>query len=190
MKVLNLITAAASIYTTYAGFKLIGALRNERNCRQAAELGALKAHKFVPVYKELPGTNGKTNGKTNIRWADKKRGVYIIKENGKIIYVGYSRTNLYRTIMRHFQNWDDRRFEQEHQTPRLTYANKIKRNRYTVRIVFADDNRAKKLEHALIKKYKPRDNQDPYGSEGDLPKSDFKPVLEEYEFTDYGDPPF
>lgn len=81
-----------------------------------------------------------------------RTGVYIVKENNKIVYVGMSRTNLYKTLYRHFQQWNHSLQEV------VTYANKLKRHRYTVRVILCTPLQAEKLERALIIKYKPRDN--------------------------------
>ena len=81
-------------------------------------------------------------------------GVYIIKENNKIVYIGQSGSNLYRTILRHFQSWNDRT------QARVTYINKLSKNKYKVRVVFVPPNKALQLERDLIAKYKPRDNPD------------------------------
>jgi hypothetical protein len=52
--------------------------------------------KFLPPYDE--------NGKTNFP-SRKRTGVYLIKENGIIVYVGYSGKDLYKTMYRHFEQW-------------------------------------------------------------------------------------
>lgn len=83
-------------------------------------------------------------------------GVYFIKSNrtGKVIYIGYSSSNLYKTITRHFQTWNDK------QQDRFVYS----KNGYTVRVIFTSMNRAAILEKYLITKYKPRDNKMKYDS--------------------------
>jgi hypothetical protein len=46
-------------------------------------------------------------GKTNFGFTENKSGVYLIKSKrtNKIVYVGYSASNLYKTMYRHFQSW-------------------------------------------------------------------------------------
>ena len=82
-----------------------------------------------------------------------RAGVYIIgkKINGKpqIVYVGYSATNLYKTMYRHFQNWNDTSQQ------RVTYK---QLSDVFIRVVFCGGQKAALLEEALILKYKPRDN--------------------------------
>lgn len=81
-------------------------------------------------------------------------GVYLIKSGGTIVYVGYSGSNLYKTFTRHFQSWEDRQI-------RITYKNRNAEN-YTARIIFCGPIKAKKLETALVIKYRPRDNPNKY----------------------------
>ena len=89
-------------------------------------------------------------GKTNFGFTENKSGVYLIKSKrtNKIVYVGYSGSNLYKTMYRHFQSWID-----ETQT-RVTYN----KTGYAVRVVFTTPKRASLLERALIIKYEPKDN--------------------------------
>jgi excinuclease UvrABC nuclease subunit len=86
-----------------------------------------------------------------------KPGTYLIKskQTGDIIYVGYSATNLYKTLYRHFQTWNDSAQN------RFVYD----RNKYTVRVILTIPTRAAQLEKALILKYKPRDNKNKHTSQ-------------------------
>ncbi len=79
-----------------------------------------------------------------------KSGVYMIEKAGKIVYVGYSASNLYKTMYRHFQSWDDPAQR------RVTYANQ---KDIFCRVIFCPPTKAALLEEALILKYKPRDNE-------------------------------
>lgn len=104
--------------------------------------------KFVKIYikdKINPALGLRTSGQS---------GVYIIKSGSNIVYVGYSASNLYKTFTRHFQSWEDRQI-------RITYKNRSADN-YTARIIFCGPIKAKKLEMALVIKYKPRDNPNKY----------------------------
>jgi hypothetical protein len=109
-------------------------------------IGAFKETKFLPPYTD--------NGKTTFRALTWQRpGVYIIKENGKIVYIGHSRTNLYKTLYRHFQQWD-------HPAQKVTtYAGRMNSNTYTVRVILTTAARAPQLEGYLVNKYEPRDNE-------------------------------
>ena len=112
-------------------------------------IGSMKAFRFIPVYDLVP--NGGKSGRTNINFARGKKGVYLIKENDRIVYVGSSMSDLYKTAIRHFQQWNDRQY-------RVSYRNKLRTHRYSIRFVFLNESRIPHLEAGLIEKYKPRDN--------------------------------
>ena len=77
-------------------------------------------------------------------------GCYLIRKGSKIVYVGYSGTDLKKTMYRHFQTWNDPTQQ------RVVYK---QLNEITCRVIFTDTaKRAQLLEEALILKYKPRDN--------------------------------
>jgi len=121
-------------------------------------LGALHPTRFVPVYKELPSYENGYRGKTNIAWARGLTGVYIIKRDGKIIYVGDADGLLYKTAIRHFQKWNDTEYKK-----RISYKDTLDDYRYTIRLVVTNTaEQAHKLEQALIKKYDPEDNRIKY----------------------------
>ena len=91
-----------------------------------------------------------------------RSGVYLIyrvkrSKNGatarKLVYIGHSTTNLYKTLYRHYQSWDD-----PTQT-RVTYS---QTGNTEVRIIFAPPALAQKLEKYLIVKQKPTDNPAKY----------------------------
>ena len=108
----------------------------------------MKKFKFIPPYK--------SPGKTNFPKAQNHSGVYLIKENGKLVYVGYSAKNLYKTMYRHFQQWHHNYQEA------ITYVNKLNRHKYLVRVIYCTPQQAQRLERALIIKHKPRDNDMKY----------------------------
>jgi len=107
----------------------------------------MKVFKFLPPYRD---------GRTSFPKTNKRSGVYLIKENGKLVYVGMSKTNLYKTLYRHFETWSSK-----HQVV-TTYVNKLHRFNYTVRVIMTTPPQAIRLERALIKKYNPRDNSEKY----------------------------
>lgn len=103
----------------------------------------------MQIYKQRRSKPYNSKGKTNFN-IQNRPGIYIIYDGEKIVYIGYSGTNLYKTMYRHFQKWNDRT-----QT-RVTYRNL---KDITVRVVYTTNaNQAAKLEKALIVKYKPTDN--------------------------------
>ncbi len=125
----------------------------------------MKKFKFFQPYK--------SNGQTTFPETRKKSGCYLIKENGKLVYVGYSAYNLYKTLYRHFQRWN-------HSTQEvISYKGKT-RNKYTVRIIYCTPAQAAKLEKALILKHQPRDNAQKYAGHQETKAE--KAILEDYEF--------
>jgi hypothetical protein len=113
----------------------------------------VKVFKFHPPYKP--------SGRTSFPETSKKSGVYLIKENDNLVYVGVSLVDLYKTLYRHFQTWTDINYRTQKvrsASDRVTYKARMKRNRYTVRIVFCPPGQAARLEKALIIRYNPRDN--------------------------------
>lgn len=127
-----------------------------------------------------------TNSKTTVGKYKGKSGVYIIKTRNLICYVGFSSTDVYRTMLRHFQEWNDKNQE------RIVYK---MRSIYTVRVVLCDAKKAAKLEKALILKHNPRDNKLKYEAykEDPIEKQSMKQLFNEYEDSDlipYDDVPF
>lgn len=126
----------------------------------------------------------KEQGKSNLYFTKGKSGVYVIKEKGEIVYVGNSGSNLYKTITRHFQNWDDPT------QARITYVDKNLSN-YTIMIVFCNKEKAERLERGLICKLQPRDNAQKYN---DLcqtsPEVKAVEQVESINYTDIDDLPF
>ena len=113
-------------------------------------LAGMAKSSFLPPYNP--------DGSTTFINTRHKSGVYFIKNSvGEIVYVGYSKNNLYRTLYRHFQKWDDS------QQPRVVY----KKTGYTVRVILCTPNQATRLEKYLVNKMKPRDNSITYD---DLPE--------------------
>jgi len=112
-------------------------------------LGALSVSKFYKVY-----IDEKINKQLRLKPTGNQKGVYILKKNNEIVYIGFSGSNLYKTITRHFQSWEDKR------QIRVTYS---KTENIKARIVYTSTAaQAAKLEKALILKYKPTDNPNKY----------------------------
>ena len=104
----------------------------------------MKASKFLSPYIS-----------NRCRFTKKSPGVYMIKDDSvfsKIVYVGMAKKNVYDTLYRHFQTWNDKRFE------RTVYP----KSGYWVRVIYCTASQVDKLERALIIKYKPNDNIDKY----------------------------
>ena len=89
--------------------------------------------------------------------ARQKSGVYLIKEGKDIVYIGHSRTDVYKTMYRHFQTWNHR--EQE-----VTTYSGQDLNDFSVRVIYCTPKQAEAAEKYLIKRHKPRDNKYKYES--------------------------
>lgn len=89
-------------------------------------------------------------------------GVYIIREEGVVVYVGKSNADLKWTLYRHFQKWIDKRSDggkkwQIYQ--RVTYYGQDL-TKFSVQVYYCDDTKYIDLmETTLIIKLKPRDNK-------------------------------
>ena len=111
----------------------------------------MRKFRFVKPY-----SNVGIGGKSNFKEAQGRAGVYLIKQDDEIVYIGQSGTDLYKTMNRHFQQWNDTK------AARVTYYNLLDRYVFKVRIVYCTALQAARLEKALIIKYRPRDNKEKY----------------------------
>jgi hypothetical protein len=104
----------------------------------------LKKSRFVNPYLK--------NGRTAFPETTGKAGVYVVRDGKNVIrYVGYSGTNLYKTMYRHFQSWQDR------SQVRVTYP----KTGFQVKVFVCTPKQAAALEEVLRRKLKPRDNPQP-----------------------------
>lgn len=89
-------------------------------------------------------------------------GTYIIRDGKKLVYVGHSKTDVKKTLYRHFQLWTDRRSADAKKYTgydRVTYAGDDV-SRYSVKVFYTDSGKdAEVLEQLLIQRIKPRDNK-------------------------------
>lgn len=89
-------------------------------------------------------------------------GVYLIKKNDEIVYIGYSNGAIKKTLYRHFQTWTDKRsqFTQDREGfDRVSYAGQ-NLDQFRVRVIFTNNAvKAYELETKLINKYKPIQNR-------------------------------
>ncbi len=114
----------------------------------------MKRTKLLKPYKE--------DGSTSFPARQKRRGYLIYRTRliGEpvLVYVGYSGTDVYKALYRHFQVWNDRQAARGERGERVTYP---QANSYRVRVVYTRTKaEASELEQALILKWKPRDNPD------------------------------
>lgn len=106
----------------------------------------MKSSKFFEPYYE----KGKKDLCTLKASHETSVGVYLIrdKESKKILYIGHSTSNLYKTLYRHFQSWKDKQY-------RATFD----KYKTEVRIITTTEKQAQRLERFLIRKYRPGANE-------------------------------
>jgi len=114
------------------------------------QITTIESLTFLPAYLPTKTKRGKTYGLAGIR---KKSGVYFIKENDVLVYVGMSRSNLQEALYRHFQDWS-RSWAQR----RVFYKNELHEHVYTVACITTDKDEAHPLEKCYILEFNPRDN--------------------------------
>lgn len=132
---------------------------------QLGESPTLVVQKALPPYLE----NGKT--RFNIR---NRPGVYLIYKSNKLMYVGFSRTDVYKALYRHLQEWNDSTQQ------RITYK---QLKNITVRVVYTRTGiKARQLEEALILKHKPPHNINRY--DGFIMDEKNKEALKEFNEAD------
>ena len=95
-----------------------------------------------------------------------KKGVYLIRElpSKQIVYVGMSKSNLWKALYRHFQSWND------HRCRRVVYHD---RDKYEVKTLVLSVCDVDRYERSLIRKFTPRDNADMY--------EDFEDIISDVE---------
>ncbi|MEM6342532.1 MAG: GIY-YIG nuclease family protein [Bacteroidota bacterium] len=106
---------------------------------------------FSP-YLKRKNRKGEMVRKTTLPFITKaKCGVYVIrsKRTKKILYVGYSGSQLYKTLYRHFQDWrKSNQYRAEYRNP----------NQYEVMVILTQSCvNASALEQYYINKLEPRD---------------------------------
>jgi hypothetical protein len=173
-KAINSPTQAGQLVQA-AGAAVLGYFALTNTDCSVKKIGAIKLKtKFVPVYKNLKDKELGWNTETNIAFAQGKTGVYIIKENGKITYIG-SGTNVYKNALRHFEPRKTRSGQR--------YDKYLDKNDYTIRIVLTNTiKQAAALEMALIRKHNPRDNYVKYELISDYDERKANTIEEEYKY--------
>ena len=86
----------------------------------------------------------------------KQAGVYIIKEDGLVVYVGMSQSNVCCAMYRHFYPWAQIKTRPQR---RVTYLDHD-HHQYTCQVIETTSNEAIKMERGMIVSLKPRDNAD------------------------------
>jgi hypothetical protein len=90
----------------------------------------------------------------------KQAGVYMIKEDDRIVYVGMSQSNVVSSLYRHFYSWSDRGYNRNRH--HVTYFNKLDDHDYKVVIITTSKEDAPRFEQSLIITLNPRDNIEQY----------------------------
>jgi GIY-YIG catalytic domain len=168
-------------YAAYEGLKDVKkkALNTEGVTGYVAGIGKVRfKSQFVPIYKNQAVPELGWKAETNIKWAQGKAGVYIIKRNNKVVYVGAS-GNVYRKSLRHFEP-----YKPDKPGSKQDYFTDYEQNDYKIRIVVTNTvKQAYKLEAALIQKLRPRDNyvMEPHL---DFTQREVDAALDEYDFVE------
>jgi len=133
-----------------------------------------KTRYFKPYIKERKPTLEKTGS-----------GVYVIKRNDVIVYVGMSYGDVKKTLYRHFQKWTDKRnqfLRDQDGFDRVSYYG-WDLSEFRVRVIFTKTgNQAEKLEQALILKYEPEQNKSKLDI---LKKQEREKIIKEEENTPF-----
>ena len=92
--------------------------------------------------------DGRGNVQPWVKTLGGKSGVYIIKMDGQIVYIGESHSGkLRKTLLRHFQNWTGK-----------TSGNTYPKTKVEVAIVRCPASAAVATQDAMIIEFSPRDN--------------------------------
>ena len=104
-------------------------------------------------FKPYANKNGTLKPTFKILSQQFNKGCYLIRDkNNTIVYVGYSGSQLQKTLYRHFQSWNDPK----------QYRATFPKTGYTVRVIFTTAKQAERLEKYLIQRYKPKYNNFQY----------------------------
>jgi hypothetical protein len=113
-------------------------------------------------------------------------GVYVIFEDNKTAYVGYSGSDVKKTLYRHFQKWNDLRHPENKRRSRIervSYYKGFKNDDFKIQVYFCGMQEAQRLEIFLIKKLKPRDNN--LKIEYDKEEAYYKKIESDYNKNNY-----
>lgn len=136
----------------------------------------MKRTRLVPPY----GASGRTTFP-----ARERTGVYLVFRGGALHYVGFSGSDVYKALYRHFEQWNDASRERK----RATFP---RGGTTRVRVVYTDSaEQAARLETALIVRYRPPGNVDKLQAyETDAADRRLMEAAARSPFVDLGDAPF
>jgi len=114
----------------------------------------MKTCNFRSAYIKKKSSTSETIYRTNLvclKHDIKQSGVYLLmsRSKRKIVYIGMSCDNLYKTIFRHLQTWNDSQQE------RFVYD----KEDILVKIILLNCKDTPRLERYYIEKYNPPDNK-------------------------------
>lgn len=113
---------------------------------------------FFPAY---------INGRFGLKNIRHKKGIYIIKEEGQIVYIGMTKYCLQIVLYRHFQAWNPDRSSRHY---RVSYFDRKNYLKYEVAAITEFNNISiEDTEKLLILKHLPRDNRKHILIEEDFP---------------------
>lgn len=101
-------------------------------------------------------------------------GVYLIRNarTKEVLYIGFSYSNLIKTLYRHFQSWS----ENNH-----THATYSPTGPYQIRFMIGmDGSQAAALEQQMIQRHQPRDNGHKYTPKGYQPPTPQADAVDEW----------
>lgn len=112
----------------------------------------IKKSRWLPPYVSGREPAFMQYGKTTFEETRLRSGVYFIKdERGKLVYIGKSEKDLYRTLYRHFQKWNHP-FQEV-----VTYRGRDL-SLFRVRVILCSPKRATRLETHFLLEHNPPDN--------------------------------
>lgn len=132
-----------------------------------------------------PFDGNRKDGKRNrvFRPFSGKPGVYIIKEDDVIVYVGMSQSDVVKAMYRHFYFWGPDYRQPNHR--RITYLD-LDAHKYECTMFDVSQSEAVSIERGIIVSLRPRDNFDRFeGYLDELQRSqNEQPVVENDENED------
>lgn len=116
---------------------------------------------FTPPFYVRHGKKGQEIRQRSLRAHLKRCGVYVIKENGEVVYIGMSASCVVEACYRHFYYWNDF-WTNTGKHYRVTYYDKLGRHKYEVAILELTPEQSATMERGLIIALNPRDNKQKY----------------------------
>ncbi len=115
--------------------------------------------KWYPAYLPEPGRGGRITKNGDRKWGMpcpiRQKGIYLIREDGVVVYVGHSGNCLRKRCYRKFEEPN----AYQRRTPEVSYKSRLDLHVYEVAFVICPEVEDRMLIEAnLIDEFKPRDN--------------------------------